>query len=291
MTLIRAVYNTLLNPQQLLSKAHSWFKPIRTCCGAWHVYIGMLWRTPGSSVKPQQRQAPVVVSAGPRTRCFGSSSCRRRREEGLAAQVEASARSENECIRLAQGRNRGSRWGRRQGPRTKRGAEVRHSSQGPQTIPRGAAVKPEGKLKGWIILTQRFRLQSGGTLLRGMPRRQVKMRSWGAALKAGEGSVPLLKLLLPAQLPDPQQCPQPLPTGGVSKKPLPGQPSRFQQHGLTSGGTPTGTATRVPLCIAEALDFLADFPTPPEVSVIGTKAFEVINSGWWVKNDCRNSFP
>lgn len=53
-------------------------------------------------MKPQQRQAPVVVSAGPRTRCFGSSSCRRRREEGLAAQAEASARSENECIRLAQ---------------------------------------------------------------------------------------------------------------------------------------------------------------------------------------------
>lgn len=92
--------------------------------------------------------------------------------------------------------------------------------------------------------------------------------------------MPLLKLLLPAQLPDPPQCPQPLPTGGVSTKPLPGRPSRFEQHGLTSGGTPSSTATRVPLCIAGALDFLADFPTPPEVSVISTKAFEVINSGW-----------
>lgn len=164
-------------------------------------------------MKPQQSQAPVVVSAGPRIRCFGSSFHRQRREEGLAAQEEASARSENECTRFAQGRNSGTSWGWRQGPRPKRGAEVRHSTQQPQTIPRGAGVKSEGKLKGQFILTQQLRPQSGGALLRGMPRRPEKMRSWGAALKEGEGTVPFLRLLLPAQ-PRPPPVPsshQPLP--------------------------------------------------------------------------------
>lgn len=49
----------------------------------------------------------------------------------------------------------------------------------------------------------------------------------------------------------------------------------------------------LPTCphFLKLVDFKADISTPPEAFVIIAKASEVINSGWLVKNDCRNIFP
>lgn len=162
------------------------------------------------------------------------------------------------------------------------------------TDQRGAEVVFEGTTEGQIIITLGYACNSEVQFWEGCQEEWRHNQEQQHGRKVKVFPQPVASPQTPASC----QCPHDdtaFPSDGIFMKSLPHRSFHTQQPGQTLCGNVTGTVTSIsPTHLSpflKLMDFKADISTPPEVFVIITKAFEVINSGWLVKNDCRNIFP